>query len=112
MHSQTELAIPIQSSSCLVWRTAAITMMSTSKMMAMMTVIIRAARDGAAKERRMTIRFDSATLVKLKAKKVDPRACSPGGVTNVDTSSALHHNVVRMVRNTVTYLTKRTVHRL
>jgi hypothetical protein len=84
----------------------------TSNMTAITRLVICAALDGAAKNRRTVRRYPAVRVVYEKSKNPDPRECMPGGLTKIETRSSAHQRKVMMRKNTVKYLRNRTLQRL
>jgi hypothetical protein len=81
-------------------------------MTAMTKQVTCAALDGVEKKRRTTRSKPNVRVVYEKSKKPDPRACIPGGLTNIDTNNSTHQRKVKMEKKTVKYLNHRTLQRL
>jgi hypothetical protein len=74
--------------------------------------MIRIAFEGFVKNSSDTINTPPVRVVKAKSKKPDPLVLSPGGLTNMDTSSKVHHTKLTQAKMTVSNRKALTVQRL
>ena len=99
--AQPTLARPTHPSSYRIFETAAIMMVSTSRITAKAKQATWAALLGEEKNKRTVRRRPKVKVVKEKSKKPEPRECIPGGLMKMETSNKTHHKNVMIAKKTV-----------